>query len=136
MNPFLKLSYPGYFYQNDMWKHYTNAFQLGMSAWETIFYRNQMFMEAWQGKIAFSHPEFTRMVAEKIQAGCKGNNAVAMEMQKRFLESFYTFPHIHTTRKLVNSMVRNTAGLAALAIAPAARTAKSNATRLRKQAWK
>ncbi|HEU5048221.1 MAG TPA: hypothetical protein VFT64_10315 [Rickettsiales bacterium] len=111
--------------------------QLTMACWETIFYRTQMMGQALEGKIPFSHPEFTHMWQEKIMAVAEGNMAAASEIQSMFLKALANPEKLpRTTEKMLDTVVHQSSRLHKIASAPIHRKAKSNAKRLRKKSVK
>ena len=81
-NAFFKLSK----WQSAAMKQINADWQLGLSSWETIFYRTQMMGDAFEGKIPLSHPEFTRMWQEKMKAMRKVLSLQLLKCKAYFLK--------------------------------------------------
>lgn len=129
------------FFRTSPWQVATQQadanWQLALACWETIFYRTQMMGDALEGKIPFSHPEFTHMWEEKIKAVTEGNMAAASEMQRMFLKAIADPANVPLTAdKMLDTVVHQSSRLHKIASAPIHRKAKSNARRLRKKSAK
>ncbi len=103
--------------------------QANMAAAETIFRRTSMMGQVASGRIAPTHPEFSRMWEEKMHSGMKGQMAMMAAWQDAALR-YRTTPK--TAEAALSRGLRVAEQVYDAGVGPGFGTVKRNAKRLRK----
>jgi hypothetical protein len=114
---------------NESLKQYSNMWTMGMSSFQTLYYRGMMIGEACQGRIAFTDPEFSLMSQEKLEAVMEGTIAGTMELQRILLQTISN-PVMNPVCAL-NQMMDSSLSLLDVSMEPVQKKANANAKRLR-----
>lgn len=130
MIDFFKMFYaPASRWQTHSVKQCGDLWMMGLSSMQTVFYRSLMLKDAYEGKIDLTHPEFSLMSQEKLDAAMLGTLNSTREFQRILLESI-SQPAL-TPGDAINRMMDASANLLDVSMKPVQDTANANARRLR-----
>ena len=113
-------------------KQYGDLWMMGWSSMQTVFYRSLMIRDAYEGRIDFTHPEFSLMSQEKFEATLKGTIDSTYAFQRILLHSL-SHPAL-TPASAINRMMDASVDLLDISMKPMQEKANANARRLRKEA--